>query len=371
MYERSIKGVRYQLWGLNLLIIAIFTFSMVIGLGAGFLTFILALAMIMLAGVGLIIFMIGNVFLLLGSRELRNITLSVIALLMLAVAPFIFIFGIPLMPPMNFIIIHMALWLLLASPVISYIRLGGLIPGLFALVAQTGLLIYTFLIITASQANINIPLTIGITGVYFLFLEVSMIVSFLKLKRMKAGIEIVEGTARGVGETDIPIKASTISFNAPNNPERRDGAFRVMEFEFSTSTSDPDPPPKKKEPVVGKALELDKILFTMSDKAGRKKDDERYTIEDEEEIEITVEDLYLEGQDLYQILKVSPTATSNEIKKAYRKRAMLFHPDRNPGHGREYIETIGREMRKLNKAKEILLDPARRSVYDGLLRRMT
>lgn len=35
---------------------------------------------------------------------------------------------------------------------------------------------------------------------------------------------------------------------------------------------------------------------------------------------------------LYEVLEVSPKATADDIKKAYRRKALLFHPDKNPGH---------------------------------------
>lgn len=58
----------------------------------------------------------------------------------------------------------------------------------------------------------------------------------------------------------------------------------------------------------------------------------------------------------YHILGVSPTATSEEIKKAYRALAMRFHPDRNPG-----AET---RFNAVQSAYELLSDPKRRAEYN-------
>ena len=49
-------------------------------------------------------------------------------------------------------------------------------------------------------------------------------------------------------------------------------------------------------------------------------------------------------RDLYDILGVSKTASSDEIKKSYRKLALKFHPDRNPGN-KEAEKILKKQLR--------------------------
>ena len=64
-------------------------------------------------------------------------------------------------------------------------------------------------------------------------------------------------------------------------------------------------------------------------------------------------------QDFYEILGISKNATSAEIKKAYRKKAIEFHPDKNPG------DAEAEEMfKKAAEAYEVLSDPDKTARYD-------
>jgi molecular chaperone DnaJ len=66
-------------------------------------------------------------------------------------------------------------------------------------------------------------------------------------------------------------------------------------------------------------------------------------------------------QDYYETLGVSPSASDDDIKKAYRRLALQYHPDRNPGD-REAENRI----REINAAYEVIGDPENRRTYERL-----
>ena len=67
----------------------------------------------------------------------------------------------------------------------------------------------------------------------------------------------------------------------------------------------------------------------------------------------------MDYKDYYQILGVSRDATTDEIKKAYRKLAAKYHPDKNPGD-----KSAEEKFKEINEAKEVLTDPEKRKLYD-------
>lgn len=64
-------------------------------------------------------------------------------------------------------------------------------------------------------------------------------------------------------------------------------------------------------------------------------------------------------RDLYEVLEVERDASSEEIKRAYRKLAVRFHPDRNPGD-----KAAEESFKEASEAYSILADPEKRSRYD-------
>lgn len=67
----------------------------------------------------------------------------------------------------------------------------------------------------------------------------------------------------------------------------------------------------------------------------------------------------MSGKDYYEILGVARGATDEQIKQAYRKLALQYHPDRNPGNPR-----AGEQFKEISEAYGVLMDREKRRAYD-------
>lgn len=72
------------------------------------------------------------------------------------------------------------------------------------------------------------------------------------------------------------------------------------------------------------------------------------------------------GPGLYAVLGVPSTASADELRKAFRKLALRYHPDKNPGDA-----VAAKMMLEIASAYDLLKDEARRATYDGFLQTMS
>ena len=68
---------------------------------------------------------------------------------------------------------------------------------------------------------------------------------------------------------------------------------------------------------------------------------------------------YDSSESSYKILEITKSSTDDEVKKAYRKKAIEFHPDKNPGD-----KEAEENFKLAAEAYEVLSDPQKKAKYD-------
>ena len=72
-----------------------------------------------------------------------------------------------------------------------------------------------------------------------------------------------------------------------------------------------------------------------------------------------------EQKDYYKILGVAKDASDDDIKKAYRKLAMKYHPDRWVNGTEDEKKDAEQKFKEIAEANEVLSDPQKRQMYDN------
>ena len=70
-------------------------------------------------------------------------------------------------------------------------------------------------------------------------------------------------------------------------------------------------------------------------------------------------------KDYYELLGISKNASDDEIKKAFRKAALKYHPDRMVNASEEEKKVAEEKFKELNEAYQVLSDQSKRQQYDA------
>ncbi len=369
------RGIKGQLVGLNLWVVCVFLgFLLYVALLSSFFGFVLVVLILLLFFIGTFRVLRGLFLMIRGSTDRSGRVLGTLSVLMLLTSPFVIGLSFISPTPINYFLLQVGLWSFLASIILPYLKGRGLLTGIPAILSSTGFSIVILGFILFGQVTLPWGLPFGFAMTYFIFLEITLFISYLRALKLE---EFVPSSGTGVSITPVvgspmiftrgqnfsDLKADLEPISRKNTPEIDPSDIRrtsersvekpkVKSFEdFVNEMGVPSTrtPPSGTRSTSGTSSQLKFKTIPKQEK--------KIEAEVEEEIYLDMEDILIDGEDLYSILRVPRSATLLEMRKAYRKRALLYHPDLNRGVGELYRETINEEMRKLNKAKEVLFDP--------------
>ena len=342
MEDRTLKGLTWEFIAYTILMLftAAVSYLSLVAEDAMQELMISMIVLLLLPGIGFLF--AGRFNLMLGARKVGNIALTFVSLMIVVSVPFVFMIG-AMSGPAAVVIISFSFGLPFVAMALPYLKLGGKVPAILSMIMGmfTGLII----LISIESAVSSLPFfVLGVPLILiFLSLDTACLIAMIGRRRELKGEdgEIQLTPAPSVPnpfrqQRPAPLEAQRVA--------KPPGGFRVVEREAA-------PPKERVEPVQ-----------TFEEFV---KDRRRTVSVHEEDVYITRGDLFIAEKDFYQVLRIPRSANHIEIKRAYRRMAILYHPDKNRDDmGPLYAEALREEMRKVNKAKEHLLDERRRKEYD-------
>ncbi|MGA1822528.1 MAG: DnaJ domain-containing protein [Thermoplasmatota archaeon] len=374
----------------------------------------------------------GNIVLLLSARKSGNLFLTVLAAVLYVLSPVVLIGGVFVPYPVGAVIISLGLFSALVSLPLPHLRFGGRWPAVIAMILAGIATLYVMIWIIFLTVSVFMPILFMLLASYFLLNGIASILSYISYRRIMRDRPIDDSlfpdgmgilspkspSSMGAVKKEVrpapppPRKAKKdedVRFPFTEVPGMEPFAFKrepppaearqpakaaPLSSGFRVIAAETDETEKPREEPIGREEKRKRTVYyrkppSIEDlfrdldipegprKSGPGPDSGEDREKDEEEarvladdIDLDLDDVFIDGEDLYEILRIPRFSNQQAVRKAYRKRAMMYHPDLNPGIGPEYAKMIEEEMRKINLAKEVLLSADRKDLYDSVLRQV-
>ena len=382
MADRLRQGIYLHLIGyLMLLLLVICTyilFNLQSGASGCFLILFI-FALLVLSGLlifgGLILLFIG------GDRLLK--TLVVISSVSILMSPLFLLYAVRLLFPLSAYGVTIFIFVFLSSLVLPYLKLAHWFFGTLAIIFAMASSLFVATSVLFSGVSMNVSIGIGLFLMFFVMLVFSTAMS---LRRQKSGDrggreEIPEGgEARyrsPAEDREKPPRSAPPPDLVPENiSEPGSAASKKDEGRSSVKREIPrrkggDVKPGRPRSRQFGSFAVEEILREfdlVGDGSVEDREPETEEVEDMPEEELELRSPLIDGETLYDILRIPRYSDRATIRKGYRKRALMYHPDLNPKVGPEYSRMMEEEMRKINLAKDILKFPGKKKAYDRMLK---
>ena len=386
MADRLRQGIYSQLIGHLLLLTTVICISLLVNIGDSGTGCLLVMTIIALILTGGLFILVGFVLMIIGGDRTTR-WLALISVLIMVISPFFFVYAASLLFPLSAFGIVVFIFVFLTSLVIPYFKLGSWISGAIASFFALASSLFVASSVLFSTVSMNVSYGIVLFLLFFLMLLVSCGLSLRRLGRGARKDDYYEEKARERIKTPVSMEKAPRSApplemmsTDPSIPSGKTSSPISMVKERSYTPRKPPPGTEEREEVKrGKpragyfrAPAVEEILKEFDLIGGDVKIKREVEGDEPEEVpeeELGITSPIISGETLYDILRIPNYSDRSAVRKAYRKRAMMYHPDLNPRVGSEYARMMEEEMRKINMAKEILKYPERKRTYDRMLKK--